>query len=195
MKVQQEFMDKSAAKERREERSEAAKPYLTDILRPGLDVIFIGAAASLNSAREGHWYAGPTNKFYLLLHQAGFTPRQLRPEEDVDLPNFGIGLTCLHKFSASSANHLLPVPTSEQRQTVGTKIETFAPRFACCNGKDVFCMVTGQECLDWGEQAELMGSSRVFVVHSSSARADHWAADRLALYRELRSKILETTAR
>ena len=168
---------------------ESAQPYLTDILRPDLDVVFIGAAASLNSARAGHWYAGPTNKFYLLLHQSGFTPRRLQPEEDSDLPDFGIGLTCLHKYAASSANHLLPVPTSEQRQSVRTKIEMFAPRFVCFNGKDVYRMVTGRDCLDWGEQSELMEKARVYVVHSSSARADHWAAERLALYRALHTAV------
>ena len=44
--------------------------------------------------------------------------------------------------------------------------------------------------MDWGEQAEQIGDSRVWVVHSSSARADHWAAERLALYRELRKAVL-----
>jgi len=46
-------------------------------------------------------------------------------------------------------------------------------------------MATGKICTDWGEQDERIGDSRVFVVHSSSARADHWGAERLALYREL----------
>ena len=64
---------------RKETTQSAPEPYLTDYLRPGLDVIFVGAAASIRSAQEGHWYAGPTNKFYLLLHQSGFTPCQMRP--------------------------------------------------------------------------------------------------------------------
>ena len=81
------------------EEPETPEPYLTEHLRPNLDVIFVGAAASVRSAHEGHWYAGPSNKFYLLLHQSGFTPRQLRPEEDSSLPDFGMGLTCLHVFA------------------------------------------------------------------------------------------------
>ncbi len=168
---------------------ETPEPYLTDYLRADLNVIFVGAAASVRSAKAGHWYAGPSNKFYLLLHQAGFTPRQFFPEEDATLPDFGIGLTCLHRHRSTTANHLLPPATPGQQQTVREKILRYAPKFACFNGKDVYQMATGNLCVDWGEQTETIGESRIFVVHSSSARADHWAADRLALYRELRAEI------
>lgn len=166
--------------------------YLPDILAPDLDVIFVGAAASHNSARAGHWYAGPTNKFWLLLSQSGFTPRQLRPEEDGEVLKYGLGLTCLYPHLATSANHLLPTPTSDRRHQLQEKLLRYHPRFLCFNGKDVYQMSTGRMCTDWGEQTETIGHSRVFVVHSSSARADHWGADRLALYRELYTLIHPT---
>lgn len=160
-------------------------PYLPDILAPNLKVIFVGAAASHNSARAGHWYAGPTNKFWLLLWQASFTPRKLHPEEDQEVLQYGLGLTCIFPHLATSANHLLPTPTAVRRLQLQEKLLQFQPRFLCFNGKDVYQMSTGRLCTDWGEQEERIGASRVFVVHSSSARADHWGAERLALYREL----------
>ncbi len=160
-------------------------PTLTDILRPGLDLIVVGAAASLHSAREKHWYAGPRNRFYALLHQSGFTPHQLEPEEDVTLPLYGIGLTCLHKYAASSANHLLPAPTQEQRKIVLEKLIRYAPRLLCFNGKDVYRMVTGQAEPDWGLQSETLGEAPVYIVQSSSGRADLWGQDRLEGYREM----------
>lgn len=159
--------------------------YLPDILAPDLDVIFVGAAASHNSARAGHWYAGPTNKFWLLLSQSGFTPRKLRPDEDGEVLQYGLGLTCIFPHLATSANHLLPTPTADRRLLLHNKLLRFQPRFLCFNGKDVYRMSTGRLCTDWGEQEENIGTSRIFVVHSSSARADHWGAERLALYREL----------
>lgn len=163
--------------------------YLSDILAPDLDVIFVGAAASHNSARVGHWYAGPTNKFWLLLSQSGFTPRQLQSEEDGEVLQYGIGLTCLYPHLATSANHLLPIPTQERRDRLQEKLLHFQPRFLCFNGKDVYQMSTGRLCTDWGEQEEGIGVSRVFIVHSSSARADHWGAERLALYQELHTLV------
>ena len=164
-------------------------PYLTDILRPDLDLIFVGAAASLHSARAHHWYAGPSNRFYLLLYQSGLTPYRLEPEEDETLPQYGIGLTCLHKYSASSANHLLPSPTEEQREIVMEKLLRFPPKIVCFNGKDVYNMVTGKVCTDWGEQEEKIGSSLVYVVQSSSGRADLWGRERLEGYREIKARL------
>ncbi len=59
----------------------------------------------------------------------------------------------------------------------------------CFNGKDVYALATGRLCMDWGEQEERIGEARVYVVHSSSARADFWGRERLALYKELKELI------
>ena len=164
-------------------------PLLPDILAPDLDLIIVGAAPSHSSADAGHYYAGPTNKFWLLLHQAGFTPRRLRPEEDREVIQYGIGLTSIFKEISTSANHLLPTPSAERRQELHEKLVTLAPRFLCFNGKDVFQLCTGRVCTDWGAQPELIGRARVFVVISSSARADGWARERLQQYCELRRHV------
>ena len=75
---------------------------LDDILRPGLNVVFCGTAVATASAKRGHYYAGRGNKFWELLHTAGFTPIQLRPEDDISLLDYGIGITDLVKdFSQS----------------------------------------------------------------------------------------------
>ena len=159
---------------------------LPDILAPNLDVIFVGAAPSHSSADAGHYYAGPTNKFWLLLHQSGFTPRRLRPEQDSDVLEFGIGLTGIYKNLSTSANHLLPVPSPEQQRDLQEKLVKLAQTFLCYNGKDVYKLCTGRTCIDWGAQLERIGTSRVFVVISSSARADGWARERLEQYGELK---------
>jgi TDG/mug DNA glycosylase family protein len=167
----------------------ASEPILPDILAPGLDVIFVGAAPSHSSADIGHYYAGPTNKFWLMLYQAGFTPRLYRSEEDADVLRCGVGLTGIYKHLSTSANHLLPTPTEQLRAALREKLLHYAPRIVCYNGKDVYQLATGRVCMDWGEQEERLGDSRVFVVYSSSARADFWGRERLALYRELKSLV------
>src|SRR5690242_2985064 len=70
---------------------------LPDLLRPGLRVVFVGFAASEESARRGHYYAKGGNAFWRLLHVAGLTPVQLQPEEDARLLDYGIGATDLIK--------------------------------------------------------------------------------------------------
>src|SRR5581483_532927 len=115
--------------------------------------------------------------------------RQLRAEEDQEVVRYGIGLTGIHKYLSTSANHLLPPPTTQQRADLVAKLQFYAPRFVCFNGKDVYQMATERLCTDWGEQEEPIGSARVFVAHSSSARADFWGKERLLLYRELKSLV------
>lgn len=70
---------------------------LPDLLVPGLQVIFCGTAAGHASARAGHYYAGPGNRFWQMLAETGLTPYRLRPDQDHLMPGFGYGLTDLAK--------------------------------------------------------------------------------------------------
>src|SRR5205085_11160057 len=63
------------------------------ILAPGLRVIFCGINPGRVSAAAGAHFANPRNDFWRLLHAADFTPRLLAPEEQLDAPRYGIGLT------------------------------------------------------------------------------------------------------
>ena len=80
---------------------------LSDILAPGLRVLFCGTAAGTASARRGHYYAGPGNRFWPMLAETGLTPRLLRPEEDRLMPEFGLGLTDLAK-EVAGMDHQIP---------------------------------------------------------------------------------------
>ena len=40
------------------------QPLLSDVLAPGLEVIFVGAAPSVMAATTGHYYAGSRNRFW-----------------------------------------------------------------------------------------------------------------------------------
>ncbi len=166
---------------------------LPDYLRDGLDVVFVGAAASLWSAGAGHYYAGPNNRFYLLLHRANFTGYQYQPNEDYKLLEVGIGLTGLLKNVASSANHLLPPATHLQKSELERKLRCCKPRWICYNGRDVYQMVHGEPSCGWGEQEPTDFGTRVYVAISSSARADRWGEERLQQYRELFSLVHEPT--
>jgi TDG/mug DNA glycosylase family protein len=167
----------------------SADDLLPDLLAPGLDIIFVGAAPSYAAAMTGHYYAGPRNRFWQLLHQSGFTPRQLAPEEDATVLRYGIGLTAILPRFISTDNSRLPAPTETDRARLREKLLRCAPRIICYNGKDVFRMCFGVDAPRWGLLRERLGVSRQFVAHSSSGRADGWGAERLHLYRELMSLV------
>ncbi len=67
----------------------------SDLLRPGLELVFCGYNPSLTSGRSGHHYAHPGNRFWRVLHASGITTRRYEPQEDERLLVLGIGLTNL----------------------------------------------------------------------------------------------------
>jgi double-stranded uracil-DNA glycosylase len=64
-----------------------------DVLAPGLRAVFCGINPGRVSAAAGAHFANPRNDFWRLLHDAGFTPRQLEPAEQFDLLELGYGVT------------------------------------------------------------------------------------------------------
>lgn len=98
---------------------------LPDLLAPGLRVVFCGTAAGAESARRGAYYAGPGNRFWPMLHEAGFTPRRFRPEEFPELLALGIGLTDLAKRASGVDKSLRPSDFDVER--LGAAIRMWRP--------------------------------------------------------------------
>ncbi len=88
---------------------------LPDLLAPDLKVIFCGTAASHKSAARGHYYAGPGNRFWPLLHETGLTPRLFTPQDDGLLPALGLGLTDLAKGVSGMDRDIPPTAYSPHR--------------------------------------------------------------------------------
>ena len=64
-----------------------------DVLAPGLTAIFCGINPGRVSAAAAAHFANPRNDFWRLLHAAGFTPRQVEPQEQLELLRYGVGAT------------------------------------------------------------------------------------------------------
>ncbi len=56
--------------------------YESDILARGLDVIFCGLNPALSAAVAGHNFSNGTNRFWTVLHLAGFTAMRLQPQDE-----------------------------------------------------------------------------------------------------------------
>jgi double-stranded uracil-DNA glycosylase len=79
---------------------------LPDVVRPGLDVLFCGINPGLYSAATGFHFARPGNRFWPALHRSGFTPRQLRPDEQWELLELGLGVTNVVPRASARADEL-----------------------------------------------------------------------------------------
>jgi len=75
---------------------------------PPMGVLFCGINPGLTSAATGHHFARPGNRFWPALHGAGFTPRQLRPDEQHLLPSLGLGITNIVPRATARADELSP---------------------------------------------------------------------------------------
>ena len=77
-----------------------------DILAPGLRVVFCGINPGLSSAGTGFPFAHPANRFWKVIYQAGFTDRQLKPQEAQHLLDYRCGVTKLVDRPTVQANEV-----------------------------------------------------------------------------------------
>ena len=76
-------------------RVERSPSRLRDRVGPSLGLLFVGINPGLRSAAVGHHFAGPSNRFWVLLHESGLTSDRLTWRDDGSLPGIGFGLTNL----------------------------------------------------------------------------------------------------
>lgn len=80
--------------------------WLTIFLRRGLRVVFCGINPGLSSAESGFPFAHPANRFWKVIYQAGFTDRQLKPQEAQHLLDYRCGVTKLVDRPTVQANEV-----------------------------------------------------------------------------------------
>jgi len=69
------------AKPTKEDLADALNRTVPDLIAPGLDILFCGINPGIWSGATGLHFARPGNRFWKVLHLAGFTPRQFDPAE------------------------------------------------------------------------------------------------------------------
>lgn len=99
-----------------------------DILAPGLRVVFCGINPGLSSAGTGFPFAHPANRFWKVIHQAGFTDRQLKPEEAERLLDFRCGVTKLVDRPTVQANEVTRKELHDGGRNLIAKIEDYRRR-------------------------------------------------------------------
>ena len=141
---------------------------LPDLLKPGLDLVIVGMAASAESARQRAYYAHPGNRFWPALYESGLIPERLGPSDYPRLNDFGIGLTDVCKVQ-SGADHELD-RANHDGEAVRDKIARFRPRYAAFNSKNAAQLTLGRK-VDYGVQGQDIAGVPLFVLPSTSGRA------------------------
>ncbi len=163
---------------------------LPDIIGSDLDVLFCGLNPGLTSAAIGHSFANRSNRFWRVMHLAGFTPVQLRPEEDRSLLDYRCGLTTAAARPTVSAGELSRSEFTDGAAALKTKVETYAPRYIAFLGKPAYAAMSGQRQLSWGHQDERFGDAQVWILPNPSGLNRAFPLDALVIaYRELHDAI------
>jgi TDG/mug DNA glycosylase family protein len=66
---------------------------IQDLIDNHLDVLFCGISPALSAVKSGHHFSNRSNRFWKVLHLAGFTQELTHPEKDSSILEYGCGLT------------------------------------------------------------------------------------------------------
>lgn len=158
---------------------------LRDILRPGLEIVFVGINPGRHSAAAGHHYAGPGNLFWPLLYESGLVGERLTAHDDARTVEWGIGLTNMVARPSAGIADLTTDELTHGARSLRRRLLRYRPGIVCFNGKRIYEVFSGHSC-EPGLQDGRIGASRVFVMPSTSPRgASYSRAQKLALFRQL----------
>src|SRR5206468_7299053 len=79
---------------------------IPDLVGPYVRVLLVGINPSLYSGWSGRHFARPGNRLWRTLHEAGFTDRQLHPEQTDEILVAGLGITNLVARATARADEL-----------------------------------------------------------------------------------------
>jgi TDG/mug DNA glycosylase family protein len=147
---------------------------LPDLLRPGLDLVFVGINPGERSAALGHYYGHAGNGFWPALAASGLVDAPVTSRDDRVCPDrWGIGFTDVVKRVVTDSTL---VTAEELRAAVPAfrrRIAYAAPRAVCFTSTRAFDAVFpgARRAHGWGRQAVALDGVRVWLMPSTSGRA------------------------
>jgi TDG/mug DNA glycosylase family protein len=165
----------------------AAGRTVSDVIGPGLNVLFCGINPGLYSGATGHHFARPGNRFWPALHLGGFTARLVSPWEEHVLLDAGLGITNLVARATASAAGLTRDELQAGRRRLERKVRHYAPQWVALVGIGAYRTAFGRPAARMGRQPERIGPARLWVLpNPSGLNANHQIADLTRAFQELR---------
>jgi len=160
---------------------------LPDIVGPEPLIVFCGLAGAESTKTRDHYYASRGNNFWAMLHRSGLTDRQLRPEEEAQVVEHGLGLTDL----VGRWN-----PPRVDIEDLVAKVEKWQPDWLAFTSKDVAgkaARALGHRKPGLGPTSWAIDRADVFVLPGTSGanqRRDYdGRVDRLSWWHDLASLV------
>jgi double-stranded uracil-DNA glycosylase len=153
---------------------------------PPLSVLFCGINPGLVSAATGHHFARPGNRFWAVLHAAGFTSRVLRPAEQGELAALGLGITNIAPRATARADELTAAELVAGGVRLRELVARLRPAWLAVVGITAYRTAFAVPGAVMGPQ-ESWGATGVWVLpNPSGLNARYQLADLTAAYEALR---------
>ena len=158
---------------------------ISDILQPGLRAVFCGINPGKSSAHAGFHFAHPGNRFWKVIHLAGFTERQLKPEEEQHLLDTRCGITMLVERPTVQASEVALQELRAGGRELMTKMLDYQPMVLAVLGKQAFEQAFSQRGAKWGRQDITIGDTEVWILPNPSGLNRATLDQLVESYREL----------
>ena len=164
---------------------------ITDHIRSGARILFVGINPGLRSATTGHHFAGYSNRFWKLLFESKLVPKPLTHQDDWRLPDWGLGLTNIIQRPSAGIDVLKPQEYVAGRKRLIATVKHYRPYAVALLGITIYRTVfpecrTGRIIL--GLQAKTLAGRPVFVLPNPSGRNAHFSyPTMLTAFRALRN--------
>jgi len=163
---------------------------MTDLIGPGLKILFCGINPSLYSAAVGHHFARPGNRFWPTLYAAGFTDKLFSAFEDSLLLERGYGITNVVARATASAAELTQQEYLKGGQRLEAKVRKYVPKVVAILGVGAYRAAFGNKDAVIGRQEEKLGGSLLWILPNPSGLNAHYRLEDLArLYKEVRISV------
>ena len=162
----------------RKSRGSLSRKRLTDHIRPGVRILFVGINPGLRSAATGHHFAGYSNHFWKLLFESKLVSEPLTYQDDWRLPDYGLGLTNIIPRPSAGIDVLKPGEYSAGRKRLMATVKHYRPQVVALLGVTIYRTLfpsrqTGPISL--GLQDKSLADRPVYVLPNPSGRNAHYS--------------------
>jgi len=160
---------------------------LPDILAKNLSVIFCGINPGQTAATAGRHFVNRSNRFRRVLHLSGFTPEEIKPENDHTILIYGYGLTTAVARPTRRASELSREELALAASMLERRIAAFTPRNVAFLGKAAYAAIIKNPEVRWGRQSAPFAGVSAWVLPNPSGLNRNFSLEALvAAYRDMR---------
>lgn len=170
----------------RAELEAARSKTVPDVIRPGLDILFVGINPGLYTAAIGHHFGRPGNRFWPALNASGLLKAPLTPYESTRLLESNVGITNIVARATALASELTREELRRGAEKVEKMIRRYKPRQAAFLGLGLYRDAFDRPDAKVGLQRETIGRTLLWVFPNPSGLNAHFQVpDYVRLFRRL----------